>query len=175
MQPRQTHGITIKMRILGIDPGTARLGWGVIDSVSGKITPFAFGCITTDEHMTPEKRLVQIYDELSQLIKKYQPDSMAVEDLFFASNAKTVIPVGQARGVVLLAAGKNKIPTASYSPLTIKQTICGYGKALKPQVQQMITKVLKLSSVPKPDDTADALAIALTHAYSYKMKQASTL
>lgn len=163
------------MRILGIDPGTARLGWGVIDNISGKITPVAFGCITTEEHMPPEKRLVQIYDKLVLLIKKYKPESLAVEDLFFATNAKTVIPVGQARGVVLLAAGKNNIPTTSYSPLTVKQTICGYGKALKPQVQQMITKILKLSAVPKPDDTADALAIALTHAYSYKMKQAATI
>jgi crossover junction endodeoxyribonuclease RuvC len=160
------------MRILGIDPGTARLGWGIIDIVSGKITPYVFGCITTPEHTTPENRLVSIYDELTKLLKKHKPETMAIEDLFFATNAKTIIPVGQARGVALLAAGKNHIPTVSYSPLTVKQTICGYGKALKPQVQQMITKILNLKSVPKPDDTADALAIALTHAYSYKMKQA---
>ena len=128
------------MRILGIDPGTARLGWGIIDIVSGKITPYAFGCITTSELSTPEKRLVSIYDELTKLLKKYKPEIMAIEDLFFATNAKTIIPVGQARGVALLAAGKNNIPTVSYSPLTVKQTICGYGKALKPQVQQMITK-----------------------------------
>jgi crossover junction endodeoxyribonuclease RuvC len=170
-----THDITIKMRVLGIDPGTARLGWGIIDSVSGTVIPLAFGCIMTEDYQAPEKRLLTIYDELLKLLKKYKPQTMAVEALFFATNAKTVIPVGQARGVALLAAGKNNTPVVSYSPLAVKQTICGYGKAQKFQMEQMVTKILKLSKVPKPDDTTDALAIALTHAYSYKMKQAALI
>ncbi len=149
------------MIIFGVDPGTARLGWGVIK----KNAPVAYGCITT-EPQSPGRRLVSIYDKLRLLLKKYRPDVLAIEELFFAVNAKTVIPVAEARGVVLLAATQENIPIASYTPLVVKQTITGSGRAEKKQVQRMVQLLLKLKTIPKPDDSADALAIALTHAFT---------
>ena len=151
------------MIILGIDPGTARLGWGVINGIRA----LGFGCITTAP-VDPGTRLAHIYKELQVLLKKYKPDFVALEALFFAVNAKTVIPVAEARGIVLLAAAQAKIPLVSYTPLVIKQTITGSGAADKKQVQKMVQLQLKLKSIPKPDDTADALAIAMTHAYTKK-------
>lgn len=159
------------MTILGVDPGTARIGWGVIEDTAGKITAKAYGCITTDKIHTPEARLAQIYTAFTALLTKYKPDEVGVEDLYFATNAKTAIAVGQARGVILLSVAQAHIPLASYSPMTIKKTICGSGAAQKEQVGKMITKLLRLKEVPKPDDTADALAIALTHGFSYKLKR----
>ncbi len=157
--------------ILGIDPGTARVGWGLVAVNRGEIRAPAYGCITTAASAAPEARLVQIHKNIAALLKKYKPDVVSVEDLFFANNAKTAISVGQARGVVLLAAGERGIPVVSYSPLTVKRAITGSGTGDKRQVQKMITRLLRLPAVPQPDDTADALAIALTHAYSYKMKE----
>ena len=160
------------MIILGLDPGTARVGWGVIETHGSRCESIAYGLIETDKHTIPEDRLKEIYDAMHTLIKKFNPDAISIEDLFFATNAKTAISVGQARGVLLLAAATHHIHTASYAPLSIKRTITGDGKADKSQVQYMVTKQLHLKEIPKPDDVADALAIALTHAFSYKMKEA---
>jgi len=163
------------MNIMGLDPGTARVGWGVILETNNGIKPYAYGLIETDKEIPPDKRLQKIYRAVSQLLKKYHPDVVAIEDLFFATNAKTAIAVGQARGVLLLACADNKLPYAAYSPLAIKRCICGDGKADKKQVQYMVTRELHLAQTPEPDDVADALAIALTHAFSYRMKGKMTL
>lgn len=156
--------------ILGIDPGTARIGWGVIEEQGGKITAKAYGCITTDKKHSPSERLMQLHTSFTKLLHVYKPIHISVEDIFFATNAKTAIAVGQARGVILLAAAQSNIPMASYSPMTVKNTICGNGSAQKAQVGKMVTMLLHLKEIPTPDDTADALAIALTHAFSYKIK-----
>lgn len=159
------------MKIMGVDPGTARLGWGIIDETKGMVRSLSYGCITTDADESPDKRLHVLFESLLKIIKKEQPDCMAVEELFFAVNAKTVIPVAQARGITLLAAAKADVPVVSYTPPVVKQTVTGSGTADKVQVGKMVTRLLKLPHVPTPDDTADALAIALTHAYSYKTKR----
>lgn len=153
------------MTIFGVDPGTARVGWAVVDAVGKKTTAKFYGCIETEKTDSPQKRLLIIYNELLGLLKRHKPTYLSLEELFFATNAKTVMSVGQARGVVLLAAAYHKIPVISYSPPSVKLTICGNGRADKKEVQKMVTKLLKLPEIPKPDDTADALAIALTHAY----------
>ena len=155
---------------MGIDPGVARVGWAAVEERNGKQKALAYACITTDKFSALPDRLLLIHESLVQLIKKYRPDCVAVEDLFFATNAKTAIAVGQARGVILLACAQAKIPVVSYTPLGIKLAITGNGKAEKNQVQRMVTRLLHLKEIPTPDDTADALAIALTHACSYKMK-----
>lgn len=151
------------MIIMGIDPGYARLGWGVIEKSSG-IRSIAYGCIETSASMKHIDRLHYIHSELSALIEKHQPKEIAVEELFFAKNAKTAIKVGEARGVILLTASQKNIPTTEYKPLEVKQAITGYGGADKTQMQRMVASLLKLASIPTPDDTADALAVALTHA-----------
>lgn len=161
------------MIILGIDPGIARVGWAVLSVVGAKLTPISYDCIETEKEKTPEKRLSEIYASLTQLIKKYSPEVMAVEDLFFATNAKTAISVGQSRGVILLTAAHEHIPVVSYSPLAVKRAITGDGKADKKQVSRMVTLTLKLPKTPLLDDTTDAIAIGMTHAYSYKIKQLS--
>ena len=158
------------MVIFGVDPGTARVGWAALSSNASQVSVLSYGTITTDKGETRQDRLLTIYQTLTKNLKNFKPDVMVLEDLFFATNAKTVIAVGERRGVILLAAALAKIPVVSYTPLVVKQTICGSGNADKTQVQKMVTRLLKLPSIPKPDDTADALAIALTHAYSYKMK-----
>ncbi len=159
------------MRIFGIDPGTARVGWGVIETAGAKIKALAYGCIETEKTLLPQLRLLAIHTRLLSLIAKYQPDILSLEDLFFATNAKTAISVGQARGVILLVAAQQKTPVVSYTPLAVKRTICGSGQADKLQVQKMVMRQLHLAHIPKPDDAADALAIAMTHAFSYKLKQ----
>ncbi len=159
------------MRILGVDPGTARVGWAILNDLTGKPLPEAFGLITTEATDKPEIRLLAIHTELTDLIRQYQPQVVGVEEIFFSNNAKTIIPVAQARGVVLLTAAEQNLPVVSYSPLVVKRTICGDGRADKIQVQKMIARILHLATAPKPDDVADAVAIALTHAYSYKLKQ----
>lgn len=158
------------MIIIGIDPGTARVGWAAIQESGSKISALSYGCITTPIEKFPELRLLMIYKELIKILMKYKPTHLALEDLFFTSNAKTIIPVGQARGVVLLAAAQKNIPVASYAPPAIKRAITGDGAADKTQVTRMVMRILHLDTPPKPDDTADAIAIALTHAYSYKLK-----
>lgn len=159
------------MRIFGIDPGTARVGWGVIETADAKIKTLAYGCIETEKTLLPQLRLLAIHARLLSLIAKYKPDILSLEDLFFATNAKTAISVGQARGVILLAAAQQKTPVVSYTPLAVKRTICGSGQADKLQVQKMVMRQLHLAHIPRPDDAADALAIAMTHAFCYKLKQ----
>lgn len=157
------------MIILGIDPGIGRMGWGIIKDEAGRQTPLEFGCFETSSKETLDKRLELIYHFVLKLINKFTPEIMAIEQLYFAANSKTALIVGQARGVILLAAAEGKIPTMSYTPLQVKQAITGYGRADKNQIQQMVTALLHLSNRIKRDDTADALAIALTHAFSYKL------
>lgn len=158
------------MIILGIDPGTARIGWAIVEATRGATHTQHFGCITTDKTKQPAERLLVLYDALTKLFHTYDPDCVSVEELFFSKNAKTAIGVGQARGVVLLTAAKHNVPVVSYTPLVVKQAVCGNGRAEKRQVQLMVTRLLKLRAVPQPDDVADALAIALTHAYSFSLK-----
>lgn len=159
------------MRILGIDPGTARIGWAVIEERSGTVTPVAYGCITTEKTDDQPTRLKILHDEMLTLLDTYDPACLSVEDLFFAKNATTAISVGQARGVVLLTAALRGKPVVSYSPVTVKQTITGSGKADKKQVERMVMATLKLKIAPTLDDTVDALAIAMTHAYSYRINK----
>ena len=143
------------MIVLGIDPGFAIVGWGVIDYSANRHRPIAFGAITL--------RLRQIYDDMTELLSRSKPDAVAVEKLFFTTNATTGIQVAQARGVILLAAQQAGVPVYEYTPLQVKTAVTGYGKARKPQVMEMTRRLLHLKEVPKPDDTADALAIAIAH------------
>lgn len=161
------------MRIVGIDPGIARVGWGVIDEQGSKITPINFGCFETPKTDHIEQRLLSIYTFLSELFVKYQPDALSIEELFFNKNVSTALIVGQARGVVLLAGAKHNIALTSFTPLQIKMALTGYGRADKSQIGHMVKTLLYLKAIPKPDDTADALAIALTHAFTNKFKTQS--
>ncbi len=154
------------MRILGIDPGYAIVGYGVIDYSGGKYQAVDFGAITTDADMPFPQRLQYIYNELVAVIIRNDPDEMAIERLYFQNNQKTAIAVAEARGVILLAAQMNNIPINEYTPLQVKSAVTGYGQAKKPQVMEMTRRLLKLEKVPKPDDTADALAMAICHAQS---------
>ena len=152
------------MIILGIDPGLAIVGWAVIETVRGAQRPLAFGSIKTPAHTLIESRLLMIENDLSEIIKKYKPDEMAVEELFFNTNTTTGIAVAEARGVILCTAHKLGVKISEYTPLQVKQAVVGYGMAEKKQVIAMVTSILKLPAPPKPDDTADAVAIALCHA-----------
>jgi crossover junction endodeoxyribonuclease RuvC len=156
------------MKILGIDPGIGRTGWGVIRIESGELRVEKYGCIETSMELPLEQRLLVVHEEISRIINDFSPNALAIEELFFNTNAKTALVVGQARGVVLLAAAQHAIPVSVYTPLQVKIAVTGYGRAEKGQVGQMVKTLLKLSSIPKPDDTSDALAIAITHAFSYK-------
>lgn len=156
------------MIILGIDPGTATTGYGVIEKKGQKHKIIECGCIQTPAKTPLHDRLDAIYDELLEIIEKHSPDHMAVEELFFATNAKTAIAVGQARGVVLLAGKKKSLSVFEYTPLEVKMALTGYGRADKRQIQEMVKVLLSLPEIPKPDDAADALAIAICHAQSYK-------
>lgn len=151
------------MIILGIDPGLAIVGWGIIESVRGKTRPLAYGAITTPAHTDIETRLLMIQNDMEELINKYKPDEMAIEELFFNTNITTGIAVAEARGVILCTAHRLGVRISEYTPLQVKQAVVGYGKAEKHQVISMVTSLLKLAKPPKPDDTADALAIALCH------------
>ena len=157
------------MRILGIDPGTGILGFGVIDIQKGKPVLVHAGVIRTPAHEDDVVRLQTIYDELTDIITQTQPTHMAVEKLFFARNVTTAMTVAQARGVVLLCGSQNSLEIAEYTPLQIKMAITGYGRADKKQIQEMVRIHLGLTEVPKPDDCADALAAAITHAQSRKL------
>ena len=153
-------------KILGIDPGIGRMGWGVIEKRGQKVKAIDFGCFETSPEIATPDRLSLLYSEVLRIIKKYKPNEFAIEDLFFNTNAKTAFVVGQARGVILLAASMSNLSPVIYTPLQVKVALTGYGRADKNQVGVMVKKILKLSSVPTPDDTADAIAIALTHAYT---------
>ncbi len=154
------------MIILGIDPGYAIVGYGVIDYRNNHFSVIDYGAILTDAGTPFNERLEKIYDDLSALLEKYKPEAMSVEKVFYNSNAKTVIDVSQARGVIMLAAQKSRVPVFEYTPLQVKQSVVGYGRAEKKQIQEMIKRILHLEKVPKPDDTADALAMAICHAHS---------
>jgi len=154
------------MIILGIDPGLAIVGWGVLESVGGKIRPIAYGAITTPAHTDIEKRLLIIKNDLESIIDKYKPEQMAVEELFFTNNITTGIAVAQARGVILCTAHAMGVKISEYTPLQVKQAVVGYGRAEKHQVIAMVASILKLKKAPKPDDTADALAIAICHGHA---------
>lgn len=157
------------MKILGIDPGIGRTGWGVVGVSNNKFQMTNCGCIETLANDELSSRLYALYEEIINIIIEYQPEALAIEDLFFNTNAKTALIVGQARGVVLLAAAQKNLSIAVYTPLQVKVALTGYGRADKNQIGQMVKILLKLPTIPKPDDTADALAIALTHAFSRKM------
>ncbi len=158
------------LRVLGIDPGYAIVGYGVLDYEKNKFYPLEYGAVLTQAHTDFQDRLKEVYNGVDDVIKRCKPEAIAIEKLFFTTNQKTVIQVAQARGVILLAAAHNNIPVYEYTPLQIKQSVTGYGKAIKTQVQDMTKRILRLEKVPKPDDTADRLAVAICHAYSYRSK-----
>ena len=150
-------------RAIGIDPGTARLGYAVVEARSGSLTLLACGCITTSPSMLMPQRLKRIYDEAHSIIETHAPREMAVEELFFAKNVTTAVAVGQARGVALLVAAQHEIPVSEYKPMQVKQAVHGYGLATKAQVGEMVRVLLRLDKIPTPDDAADAAAIAICH------------
>ncbi|HIW32640.1 MAG TPA: crossover junction endodeoxyribonuclease RuvC [Candidatus Paenibacillus intestinavium] len=159
------------MRVLGIDPGIAIVGFGFIDKEGHKLTPVQYGAIQTVAHTPQAERLLQVYESAGALMDKYKPDTVAIEKLFFNRNVTNAFAVSEARGVVTLAAAQRGLPIGEYTPLQIKQAVVGYGKAEKRQVQEMVKMFLKLSAIPKPDDVADALAVAICHAHSVVLTQ----
>ena len=154
------------MIILGIDPGLAIVGWGVLEYKGSRFRTLGYGSIQTPAGMPTEERLVAIYDSLAKLIETYRPDCVAVEELFWNTNQTTGIRVSEARGVILLCATQRNVKIFEYTPLQVKQAVVGYGRAEKKQVISMVTMLLGLEKPPKPDDTADALAIAICHGHS---------
>ncbi|MCD1147048.1 crossover junction endodeoxyribonuclease RuvC [Peptoniphilus sp. KCTC 25270] len=159
------------MRIIGIDPGIAIVGYGIIDIVGNGFSVVDYGIIETPSTMDELERLKSIYDSMNILIDRYNPQEAAIEELFFNKNIKTAIQVAQARGVELLACMNRGLEVYEYTPLQIKQAVVGYGRAEKKQIQEMVKMLLNLKSIPKPDDAADGLAIAITHAHSRKHKE----
>ncbi len=155
--------------ILGIDPGTATMGWGVVRQEGSRLRYLQHGAITTPPDWTMPRRLGRLFDGVTQLVEGYRPDTVAVEELFFNTNVTTAITVGQARGVALLAAYRAGLEVAEYTPLQVKQAITSYGRADKRQVQEMVRALLNLREIPRPDDAADGLAIAITHAFSSRI------
>ncbi len=162
------------MIILGIDPGTAITGYGVLESDGGRLRMLANGCIFTAKELPLSQRLRQVGDGLRELIRQYQPQALAIEELFFFKNQTTVIAVGQSRGVALYVAESEGVELHEYTPLQVKQAVTGYGRADKKQVQSMVKSILKLREVPKPDDAADALAIAICCASSINFERKLT-
>ncbi|MDK2823835.1 MAG: crossover junction endodeoxyribonuclease RuvC [Clostridia bacterium] len=163
------------MIILGVDPGTAITGYGIIKVDGNKFSSLEYGCIYTDADFTNEIRLQKIYEKIWGLLDFYQPDQMAVEELFFNKNVRTALSVGQARGVILLAGALKGLKVNEYTPLQVKQAVVGYGRAHKQQVQQMVKVFLNLKETPKPDDAADALAVAICHAHFKQTKVRSNI
>lgn len=155
------------LRILGIDPGLATIGYALVDKETNHFDVLEYGVIKTSADKSDVERLEIIHRNIEALIKEFQPDEMAVEELFFNKNVKTAIVVGQARGVILLAGSQAGLKVAEYTPLQIKQAVVGYGRAEKMQVQQMVKSLLNLSEIPRPDDAADALAISICHGHVY--------
>lgn len=160
------------MLVLGIDPGTATTGYGLVrETSSGDLEALAFGVISTPKNTLPELRLLEIYNQITGLVSLHRPDTAAVEKLFFQQNVTTAMAVSQARGVVLLVLAQSGLPVAEYTPMEIKQAVAGYGGADKNQVQQMVKAILSLKDIPRPDDAADALAVAICHSHAYRFKQ----
>jgi crossover junction endodeoxyribonuclease RuvC len=158
------------MTILGIDPGFARVGWAVMEVQNSKFKVQNYGCVETSKETASDERLVDVYKQVCKLIKKYKPEALAIEELFFTNNAKTAFKVGEARGVIILSGAIQDIPVFSYTPLQVKIAVTGYGQADKPQVGRMLKAILKLREMPKLDDTVDAIAVALTHAFTKRFK-----
>ena len=163
------------MIILGIDPGYAIVGIGVIEFVGNKFKPLEYNAITTPAEMPVPDRLQKIYQGIEYFINKYSPDAVAIEELFFNSNQKTAILVAQARGVIIVAAKNKGVPLYEYTPLQIKQAVTGYGRADKKQIQSMVKMILNLNAIPKPDDAADGLAVAICHAHSAHINEKFSL
>ena len=157
------------MRTIGIDPGIAIMGWGIVDEASGTLSLVAYGALTTPAGMAAPDRLVILYDGLQQVLREHRPEEAAIEELFFGKNVNTAIGVGQARGVALLALAQAGVPIHEYKPTAVKQAVAGYGGADKKQMQDMVRMTLRLAAIPKPDDAADAVAIAICHAYTAPM------
>ena len=154
------------MKILGIDPGIAIVGYGMIEYQSGRFGVIDYGAVTTKAGMKLSDRLRNIYEDINILIERFQPDAFAVEELFFNTNVTTGIAVAHGRGVIVLAAAVQNVPIFEYTPLQVKQGVAGYGRADKAQVQRMVKSLLNLSAIPKPDDVSDALAVAICHAHA---------
>ena len=154
------------MKILGIDPGMAIVGYALVEIESDNINLLTSGSIQTDKKLDDSKRLLEIYNDLSQIVDSYKPDCASVEQLFFFKNQKTVIPVAEARGVILTVLEKFGVPTFSYTPMEVKQVLTGYGRADKKEVEQMVKLTLGVNDLPKLDDTVDAIAIAICHSRS---------
>jgi crossover junction endodeoxyribonuclease RuvC len=157
--------------ILGVDPGIAILGYGLVKYETNRFTVIDYGAITTNAGINMSERLTIIYDRLVDIIKRYNPDAFAVEELFFNKNIKTALTVGHARGVAVLAGSKSGVQVYEYTPLQVKQAVVGYGRADKNQMQQMVKVILNLGEIPKPDDVADALAVAICHGNSSKFSE----
>lgn len=154
------------MRILGIDPGYAIVGYGVLDYDNMRFKVINYGDITTGSETPFDRRLAEIYDDMCRVLDMFKPDCMSIEKLFFNTNITTGIDVAQARGVIMLAAVQRSVPVFEYTPLQVKVAVTGYGRAEKHQVQEMTKNILRLKEIPKPDDTADALAIAICHGHT---------
>lgn len=157
-----------KMRILGIDPGYAIVGFGVVDYDGRKFTPVEYGAVLTEAHTPFTQRLCAVHTDMEFIFEKFRPDCMAIEKLFFTTNQKTAIDVAQSRGVTVLSAAKRNIPVYEYTPLQVKSAVVGYGKAEKQQVMEMTKQLLGLAGIPRPDDAADALAIAICHGHTVR-------
>jgi len=157
------------MRVLGIDPGIAITGYGLVEEVRGDLRPLVFGVIRTPANQPLPRRLQLIYRAVSDLAEEWEPEAAAVEELFFSRNVRTAMSVGQARGVALLALADAGLDVAEYTPLVIKQAVTGYGNADKAQMQEMVRLLLELAEVPRPDDAADALAVAICHLHSARL------
>lgn len=151
------------MRILGIDPGYAIVGYGMVEAKNGLYRPLEYGAVTTRAGVEFGLRLQEIYEGMTELLERFRPEAAAVEKLYFTNNKTTGIGVAEARGVILLTLSQAGVPLFEYTPMQVKQAVTGYGRALKPQVQEMTRRLLHLREVPKPDDTADALAMAICH------------
>ena len=158
------------MVIMGIDPGFAITGYGILSYSGNKFSVIDYGAVTTSASMKLPERLVILNRRLEELIEKYKPDAVSIEELFFNKNIKTALTVGHGRGVAILSAAKSGVPVYEYTPLQVKQAVVGYGRAEKMQMQQMTKIILNLPEIPKPDDVADALAVAVCHAHSYRME-----
>ncbi len=162
------------LRVIGIDPGTATTGWAVLEEKkTGDYSPIAYGHINTDKGQPNEKRLLEICTDLEKIIEKYHPHEAAIEELFYFKNQKTIIKVAQSRGAILLTLKRKNVRICGYTPLQLKQALTGYGRADKRQIQEMVKNILRLSEIPKPDDTADAIAIAMCHLQSRKLNNLS--
>lgn len=169
-QPKESHIFSDNVRVIGIDPGTAITGWGIVEGDGRNLVMLAAGVITTPAGTPLPNRLQTIYRELTTVIEQWQPETAALEELFFSKNAKTALMVGHGRGVAMLALANANLSIAEYKPLEVKQAITGHGGADKLQMQQMVKLLLTLDDIPRPDDAADALAVAICHLHSARLR-----